>query len=37
MAEIAWHRRETIAFWRHGDDDAYAAYRKLIHPDPHAG
>jgi hypothetical protein len=26
-----------LAFWRHGDDDAYAAYRKLIHPDPHAG
>jgi len=24
-----------LAFWRHADDDAYAAYRKLIHPDPH--
>ena len=26
-----------LAFWRHGDDDAYAAYRKLIHPDPQDG
>ncbi len=26
-----------LAFWRHADDDAYAAYRKLIHPDPHTG
>jgi hypothetical protein len=26
-----------LAFWRDGDDDAYAAYRKLIQSDPHAG
>jgi hypothetical protein len=26
-----------LAFWRHVDDDAYAAYRKLIQPDPHTG
>jgi hypothetical protein len=26
-----------LAFWRHADDDAYAAYRKLIHPDPPSG
>jgi hypothetical protein len=24
-----------IAFWRHGDDEAYAAYRQLIGPYPH--
>lgn len=26
-----------LAFWRHADDDAYAAYRKLIHPGPDTG
>jgi hypothetical protein len=26
-----------LAFWRRGDDDAFAAYRKLIQPGPHAG
>lgn len=26
-----------LAFWRHADDDAYAAYRKLIHPDAKDG
>ena len=26
-----------LAFWRHGDDDAYAAYRKLIQPGPRKG
>jgi hypothetical protein len=26
-----------LAFWRHGDDEAYAAYRKLIHPEPKDG
>jgi hypothetical protein len=26
-----------LAFWRHADDDAYAAYRKLIHPGPRTG
>ena len=26
-----------LAFWRHGDEDAYAAYRKLIQADTDAG
>ena len=26
-----------LAFWRHGDDDAYAAYRQLIRPIPVPG
>ena len=26
-----------LAFWRQADDDAFAAYRKLIQPDPDAG
>jgi hypothetical protein len=27
----------ALAFWRHGDDDAYAAYRKLLQPGPRTG